>query len=57
MKEKRKFSCGLDVHSQFLCILASVKLSTLGVRHRSRIPSLLDCYSTRHSRSVIFLQL
>jgi len=28
-----------------------------GVRYPSRLPSLLDCYSTRHSRSLMFLQL
>jgi len=39
-------------HSQFLCSLASFKLLTPGVRHRSRIPSLLHCYSTRHPRSL-----
>jgi len=29
------------------CSLASFKLSTLGVCHPSRIPSLFDCSSTR----------
>jgi len=36
---------------------SSFKLSTLGVRHPGRISSLLDCYSTRHSRSLMFSQL
>jgi len=49
----KKFSCVLYAHSQFLCILAGFKLSTLGVHYRSHIPSLLDC----HSRSLYFLQL
>ena len=47
----------LYVHSQFLCSLASFKLSTVGIRHPRGITSLLDCYSTRHSRSLILLQL
>jgi len=38
----------MHVLTQFFCSLASFKLSTLGVRHPSRMPSLLDCYSTRH---------
>jgi len=29
----------------------------MGVRHPSRIPSLLGSYSTRHSRSLMFLTL
>jgi len=41
IKEKRKFSCLLDAHSQFLCSLASLKLSTVVVGHPNRIPSLL----------------
>jgi len=45
------------VHSQLLCSLASFTLSTLGVRHPSRIPSLLDCNSTRHSLSLMFFLL
>ena len=40
----KKLSRVFYAHSQFLCILAGFKLSTLGVRYRSRIPSLLDCY-------------
>jgi len=36
---------------------ASFKLLTLCVRHPSRIPSLLECYSTRHSRDLMFSQL
>ena len=52
--ENRKFSCILYALSQFLCTSASFKLSTLRVRHSSRIPSLLDCDSTRHSRSLVF---
>ena len=40
-----------------LCSSASFKLSTLGVRHPSRIPPQLDYYSMRHSRSLMFLQL
>jgi len=40
-----------------LCNLDNFKLSTLGVRHLNRIPLLLECYSTRHSRSLMFLQL
>jgi len=32
-----------------LVLLASFKLSTLGVRRPSRIPYLLDCYSTRQT--------
>jgi len=47
----------MRILTQFLCSLGSFKLSTLGVRHPSRMPSLLDCYSTRHSRSLVFLQL
>jgi len=55
--KKRKFSCVLYAYSQFFSSLASFKLLTLGVCHPSRIPSLLDYYSTTHSRSLIFLQL
>jgi len=40
-----------------LSSLASFKLATLGVRYPSRIPSLLGCYSSRHSNSMTFLQL
>jgi len=54
---KNESSCILYAHSQFLCSLASFKLSTLGIRHRSQIPSLIIYYSTRHSRSLMFLQL
>jgi len=57
MIKERKLACVVYVHSQFLCSLASFKLSTLGVRHPSRIPFLLDCCSTRHSRNLVFLQL
>jgi len=39
-----------------LCSLGSFELSTLDFRHPSRMPTLLDCYSTRHSRSLMFLQ-
>jgi len=53
--KSRKSSCKVYAYSQFLCNLASFKLSTLDVRHPSRISSLLDCYLTRHSRSLIFL--
>jgi len=49
-----KFSSILYPHSQFLCRLASFKLSTLNVRYPSRIPSLLHCYSTRHSWNLTF---
>jgi len=54
-----KFSCALCTfsHSQFFCSSASFKLLTQGIRHPSRMPSLLDCYSTRDSRSLMFLQL
>jgi len=41
----------MRILTQFLCSLASFKLSTLGVRHPSRTPSLLDCFMTRHSRA------
>jgi len=34
----------------FLCSLASFKLSTMGLRHPSRIPFLLDCYIRRDIR-------
>jgi len=34
-----------------------VSLLTLGVRHHIRIPSLFDYYSSRHSHSLMFLQL
>jgi len=44
----------LNAHSQLLCSSASFKRSTLSVRHPSRIPSLLDCYLTRHSVSLMF---
>jgi len=37
--KKRKFSCVLHALFQLLCSLASLKLSTLDVRHPSRIPS------------------
>jgi len=37
--------------------LPSFKMSTLDLPHPSRIRFLLDCYSARHSRSLIFLQL
>jgi len=55
--DKRKFSCVLYAHSKFLCSLASFKLSSLGVHHPSRIPSLLNGYSTRHSRRLTALQM
>jgi len=42
------------MHSQFLCSFASFKLSTLGVRQSSRVPTLIDGYSTRHSGGLIF---
>jgi len=54
-------SCAFSVLVQFLvhnsCLVASFKLPTLDVRHPSHIHSLLDCYSTRHSRSLMLLQL
>jgi len=35
--KKRKFSCLIYAHSQFLCSFTSFKLSTLGICHPSRI--------------------
>jgi len=37
--------------------LASFKLSSQDVRHPCRTPALHNCYSTRHSRRLIALQL
>jgi len=54
---KWKFSCVLYAHSKFLCSSASFKLSSLSVRHPSRIPSLLNCYSTKHSRRFTVFQM
>jgi len=40
------------------CVVYQVsKLSTLGVPYPSHISSLLDCHLTRHSLSLMFLQL
>jgi len=49
-------ACFTRIHNSCV-VLASFKRSTLGVRHASRIPSLLNGYSTRYSRSLVFLQL
>ena len=53
---KWKFSCVLYAHSQFLCKLQVSNCQPWV----SAIPAaklLIDCYSIRHSRSLVFLQL
>jgi len=51
---KRKISFALHAHSQFLCSLASFKLSTPGVRHSSRIPSDRFLYDETFAQPCIF---
>jgi len=52
--KKRKFSCVLHAQFQLLCSLASVKLSTLGVRHPSPIPSDRLLFNKTFAQPCIF---
>jgi len=48
---------GAFVFETLLCLAQFETLLGLGVCHLSRIPSLLNCYSTGHLRSLMFLKL